>query len=163
MAALAVHNFTLRSGGHRGVAGVDSRHRATASRHGRQLLGGHGALDALRPVADVDCVALFLVWQGVPQNLNDYTVVNGVDNFSKTIAQGPVASQRSQLSSWAPTAEASSTPTPRIPSRTPTPSRTSSSACHPRYRRRADVHVRAMRGQHNGRAGRSSPRCPSSS
>jgi K+-transporting ATPase ATPase A chain len=38
-------------------------------------------------------MALFLVWQGVPQNLNDYTVVSGIDNFSQTIAQGPVASQ----------------------------------------------------------------------
>jgi K+-transporting ATPase ATPase A chain len=38
-------------------------------------------------------MAIFLVWQGLPQNLNDYTVANGIDNFSQTIAQGPVASQ----------------------------------------------------------------------
>ena len=37
--------------------------------------------------------ALFLVWQGVPQNFNAYTQVTGIQGFAQTIAQGPVASQ----------------------------------------------------------------------
>jgi K+-transporting ATPase ATPase A chain len=37
--------------------------------------------------------ALFLVWQGVPQNFNVYTQVTGIQGFAQTIAQGPVASQ----------------------------------------------------------------------
>ena len=36
---------------------------------------------------------LFLVWQGVPQNLGAYTHVVGLDGFKQLIAQGPVASQ----------------------------------------------------------------------
>ncbi len=34
-----------------------------------------------------------LVWQGVPQNLNQYVTVTTVEGGSQTIAQGPVASQ----------------------------------------------------------------------
>ncbi len=37
--------------------------------------------------------ALFLVWQGVPQNFNAYVHVTGIQGFAQTIAQGPVASQ----------------------------------------------------------------------
>ena len=37
--------------------------------------------------------ALFLVWQGVPQNFNTYIHVTGIQGFAQTIAQGPVASQ----------------------------------------------------------------------
>src|SRR3569623_1581227 len=37
--------------------------------------------------------ALFLVWQGVPQNLHAYTAAVGLDGIKQTIAQGPVATQ----------------------------------------------------------------------
>jgi K+-transporting ATPase ATPase A chain len=36
---------------------------------------------------------LVLVWQGVPQNLNPYTVATTLEGAQQTIAQGPVASQ----------------------------------------------------------------------
>jgi K+-transporting ATPase ATPase A chain len=37
--------------------------------------------------------ALFMVWQGVPQNLNAYTDATTLEGARQTIAQGPVASQ----------------------------------------------------------------------
>ncbi|MBJ7416916.1 MAG: potassium-transporting ATPase subunit KdpA [Niveispirillum sp.] len=37
--------------------------------------------------------ALFFIWQGVPQNLDAYTVATTVEGAQQTIAQGPVASQ----------------------------------------------------------------------
>ena len=37
--------------------------------------------------------ALFLVSQGVVQNLNPYTVATTIEGAKQTIAQGPVASQ----------------------------------------------------------------------
>ncbi len=37
--------------------------------------------------------SLVLVWQGVPQNLNPYTIATTVEGAQQTIAQGPVASQ----------------------------------------------------------------------
>ena len=38
-------------------------------------------------------LALFFVWQGVPQNLNAYTEVTTLEGAKQIIAQGPVASQ----------------------------------------------------------------------
>jgi len=49
------------------------------------------ALYLLLPISIV--FALVLVWQGVPQNLNEYTQVTTVEGATQTIAQGPVASQ----------------------------------------------------------------------
>src|ERR1700674_3265171 len=37
--------------------------------------------------------ALFLIWQGMPQNLNAYTEAATLEGAKQTIAQGPVASQ----------------------------------------------------------------------
>lgn len=37
--------------------------------------------------------ALFLVWQGMPQNLDAYTTVTTLEGANQVIAQGPVASQ----------------------------------------------------------------------
>ncbi len=37
--------------------------------------------------------ALFLVWQGVPDNFNAYTQVTSLEGFKQLIPQGPVASQ----------------------------------------------------------------------
>jgi K+-transporting ATPase ATPase A chain len=48
-------------------------------------------LYVLLPISIV--VALFFIWQGMPQNLNEYTAVVGIDGFKQSIAQGPVASQ----------------------------------------------------------------------
>ena len=48
-------------------------------------------LYVLLPISVVVC--LFFIWQGVPQNLNDYTAAVGLDGVKQTIAQGPVASQ----------------------------------------------------------------------
>ena len=48
-------------------------------------------LYVLLPISIVIC--LFFIWQGVPQNLNDYTAAVGLDGVKQTIAQGPVASQ----------------------------------------------------------------------
>src|SRR5579884_3042061 len=36
---------------------------------------------------------LFLIWQGVPDNLNGYTVAHTLEGATQTIAQGPVATQ----------------------------------------------------------------------
>ena len=38
-------------------------------------------------------VALFLVWQGTPQNLGPYVAAHDAGRSQQTIAQGPVASQ----------------------------------------------------------------------
>ena len=38
-------------------------------------------------------VALVMIWQGLPQNLGDYTTVTSLEGVKQTIAQGPVASQ----------------------------------------------------------------------
>jgi K+-transporting ATPase ATPase A chain len=45
----------------------------------------------LLPISFV--AALFLVWQGMPQNLNAYVDATTVEGAKQTIAQGPVASQ----------------------------------------------------------------------
>jgi K+-transporting ATPase ATPase A chain len=37
--------------------------------------------------------ALFLVWQGVPQNFHAYTTVKSIEGFAQTITGGPMASQ----------------------------------------------------------------------
>ena len=59
----------------------------------RLLLGRPGALHVyvLLPICVV--YALFLVWQGVPQNFSAYTVAHTLEGATQTIAQGPVASQ----------------------------------------------------------------------
>jgi potassium-transporting ATPase potassium-binding subunit len=38
-------------------------------------------------------ITIFLVWQGVPQNLGDYVEATTLEGAKQTIAQGPVASQ----------------------------------------------------------------------
>ena len=37
--------------------------------------------------------AVFLIWQGVPQNMQPYVTATGIEGTAQTIAQGPVASQ----------------------------------------------------------------------
>ncbi len=93
MAGLAFHNFASAAVG---VALAVAVIRGLTRRSGRAL--GNFWVDITRcvlyillPVCFV--YALFLVWQGVPQNFNAYVHVTGIQGFAQTIAQGPVASQ----------------------------------------------------------------------
>jgi K+-transporting ATPase ATPase A chain len=93
MAGLAFHNFASAA---TGVVLAVVVIRALTRRSTRYL--GNFWVDLTRcclyvllPICFV--FALFLVWQGVPQNLNDYTLVTGIQGVAQTIAQGPVASQ----------------------------------------------------------------------
>jgi potassium-transporting ATPase potassium-binding subunit len=67
------------------------------ARHSAQTLGNFWVdmvrtmLWVLLPLSFV--FALVLVWQGVPQNLDEYANATTVEGASQTIAQGPVASQ----------------------------------------------------------------------
>ncbi len=93
MAGLAFHNFVSAAVG---VCIAVAVIRGFTRRSGRAL--GNFWVDLVRcclyillPVCFV--FALFLVWQGVPQNFNAYTHITGIQGFAQTIAQGPVASQ----------------------------------------------------------------------
>ncbi|WIG59339.1 MAG: potassium-transporting ATPase A chain [Ktedonobacterales bacterium] len=93
MAGLAFHNFASAAVG---VALAVAVIRGLTRRSGRAL--GNFWVDLTRcflyillPICFV--YALFLVWQGAPQNFNAYTHVMGIQGFAQTIAQGPVASQ----------------------------------------------------------------------
>jgi K+-transporting ATPase ATPase A chain len=67
------------------------------SRRGARTVGNfwvdmvRAALYVLLPLSVV--TALFLVWQGVPQNLNAYVTAETVEGAQQIIAQGPAASQ----------------------------------------------------------------------
>src|SRR5690242_961962 len=93
MAGLAFHNFASAAVG---VALAVAVIRGLTRQSGRAL--GNFWVDLTRcflyillPFCFV--YALFLVWQGVPQNFNAYTHLTGIQGFVQTIAQGPVASQ----------------------------------------------------------------------
>ncbi len=93
MAGLAVHNFTSAAVG---IVLAVAVIRGLTRRSARSL--GNFWVDLTRcilyillPICFI--YALFLVWQGVPQNFNVYTQVTGIQGFAQTIAQGPVASQ----------------------------------------------------------------------
>jgi K+-transporting ATPase ATPase A chain len=93
MAGLTVQNFLSAATGIavalaliRGLA----RHRAdTVGNFWVDLVRAN--LYVLLPIAFV--LALVLVWQGVPQNLNHYVHATTLEGLAQTIAQGPVASQ----------------------------------------------------------------------
>src|SRR6185437_12150257 len=93
MAGLAFHNFASAAVG---VALAVAVIRGL-TRHSARSLGNFWVdltrcfLYILLPICFI--YALFLVWQGVPQNFNAYTHVTGIQGFVQTIAQGPVASQ----------------------------------------------------------------------
>ncbi len=93
MVGLAFHNFASAAVGI--VLAVAVIRGLT--RHSGRALGNFWVdltrcfLYILLPVCFV--YALFLVWQGVPQNFNAYVHVTGIQGFAQTIAQGPVASQ----------------------------------------------------------------------
>ncbi|HEU4784325.1 MAG TPA: potassium-transporting ATPase subunit KdpA, partial [Ktedonobacterales bacterium] len=93
MAGLAFHNFASAAVG---VVLAVAVIRGLTRQSGRAL--GNFWVDLTRcflyillPICFV--YALFLVWQGVPQNFNAYTHITGIQGFVQTIAQGPVASQ----------------------------------------------------------------------
>ncbi|HEX2923052.1 MAG TPA: potassium-transporting ATPase subunit KdpA, partial [Chloroflexota bacterium] len=93
MAGLAFHNFVSAA---TGIAIAIAVVRGLARRSANTL--GNFWVDAVRSILYIllpICVvfALVLVWQGVPQNFNDYTQVKTVEGVTQTIAQGPVASQ----------------------------------------------------------------------
>lgn len=92
-AGLTVQNFASAA---TGIALAVALIRAFA-RHSMQTLGNfwvdvvRTTLWILLPLSLV--LALILVWQGVPQNLQPYVTATTVEGNLQTIAQGPVASQ----------------------------------------------------------------------
>jgi K+-transporting ATPase ATPase A chain len=93
MAALAFHNWVSAAAG---IAISVALVRGLSRRSGRSLGNFwvdvvRAALYVLLPICFV--YTLVLVWQGVPQNFNEYTVAATVEGASQTIAQGPIASQ----------------------------------------------------------------------
>lgn len=93
MAALAVQNFASAAAG---IAIAIALVRGFA-RQEKKTIGSfwvdvtRATVYVLLPLSVVG--ALFLVSQGVVQNLNPYTVATTVEGAKQTIAQGPVASQ----------------------------------------------------------------------
>jgi potassium-transporting ATPase potassium-binding subunit len=93
MAGLTVQNFLSAA---TGIALAIALIRAFA-RHSAQTLGNfwvdlvRTTLWVLLPLSLI--LALVLVWQGVPQNLQAYVDATTLEGGSQTIAQGPVASQ----------------------------------------------------------------------
>jgi potassium-transporting ATPase potassium-binding subunit len=93
MAALAVQNFASAAAG---IAVAIALIRGFARQKVNTL--GNFWVDLTRctvyillPVSVLS--ALFLVWQGMPQNFDAYTKVRTVEGAEQTIAQGPMASQ----------------------------------------------------------------------
>ena len=93
MLGLTVHNFVSAA---TGIALAMALVRGFARRSAKTV--GNFWVDLTRctlyvllPISIV--AALFLVWQGMPQNLHAYTDVATVEGAKQTIAQGPVASQ----------------------------------------------------------------------
>jgi potassium-transporting ATPase potassium-binding subunit len=93
MAALAFHNWVSAA---TGIAIAVALVRGLVRRSGRSI--GNFWVDLVRctlyillPICFL--YSLFLVWQGVPQNLNPYSTATTLEGATQTIAQGPVASQ----------------------------------------------------------------------
>ena len=93
MAGLTFHNFVSAA---TGIALAIAMVRGFA-RHSARTVGNFWAdlvrctLYVLLPLSLA--LALVLVWQGVPQNLQPYVQVTTLESATQTIAQGPVASQ----------------------------------------------------------------------
>jgi potassium-transporting ATPase potassium-binding subunit len=93
MAGLTVHNFVSAA---TGIALAVALVRGFARRSAKGI--GNFWVDLVRctlyillPISIV--VALFFVWQGMPQNLGAYTEATTLEGAKQVIAQGPVASQ----------------------------------------------------------------------
>jgi K+-transporting ATPase ATPase A chain len=93
MAGLAYHNFVSAAAGIAVaiafIRGVAQKETATIGNFWVDLV--RATLWVLLPICVVG--ALFLVSQGVVQNLKPYDTVRTVEGVAQTIAQGPVASQ----------------------------------------------------------------------
>ena len=93
MMGLTVHNFLSAA---TGIALALAFIRGF-TRHSVQTLGNfwvdmtRSVLYILLPLSII--AALFLVWQGMPQNLGAYVDAAALEGTKQTIAQGPVASQ----------------------------------------------------------------------
>jgi K+-transporting ATPase ATPase A chain len=93
MLGLTVHNFLSAA---TGIALALALIRGFARRSAKTV--GNFWVDVTRCTLYVllpmsILMALFLVWQGVPQNLGAYTQAMGLEGVKQMIAQGPVASQ----------------------------------------------------------------------
>ena len=93
MAGLTVHNFVSAA---TGIALAVALVRGFARRSAKGV--GNFWVDLTRcvlyillPISIV--VGLFFVWQGMPQNLGNYTIAATLEGAKQVIAQGPVASQ----------------------------------------------------------------------
>src|SRR5512147_874918 len=93
MAGLTVHNFASAA---TGIVLAVALIRGFARRSAQTV--GNFWVDLVRctlylllPISIV--VGLFLVWQGVPQNLHAYVEATTLEGAKQVIAQGPVASQ----------------------------------------------------------------------
>jgi len=93
MLGLTVHNFVSAA---TGIALAMALVRGFARRSSKTV--GNFWVDLTRctlyvllPISIV--AALFLIWQGIPQNLSAYTDVATLEGAKQSIAQGPVASQ----------------------------------------------------------------------
>jgi potassium-transporting ATPase potassium-binding subunit len=93
MAGLTVHNFvSAATGVALAVALVRGFSRRSAKGVGNFWVDlTRCTLYLLLPISIL--VALFFVWQGVPQNLNPYVGATTLEGIKQVIAQGPVASQ----------------------------------------------------------------------
>jgi len=93
MVGLATHNFTSAAVGIvLAVAVVRGLTRRSAQHLGNFWVDmTRCVLYLLIPLCLI--YALFLVWQGVPDNFNAYTQVTSLEGFKQLIPQGPVASQ----------------------------------------------------------------------
>jgi K+-transporting ATPase ATPase A chain len=93
MAGLTVHNFVSAATGialaFALIRGFTRRSAKTVGNFWVDMT--RGTLYVLLPICIV--VGLFMVWQGVPQNLSNYTDVTTLEGGKQLIAQGPVASQ----------------------------------------------------------------------
>jgi potassium-transporting ATPase potassium-binding subunit len=93
MAGLTVHNFVSAAAG---IAMALALIRGFVRREARAI--GNFWVDLTRctlylllPLSIV--IALFYVWQGIPQNLGAYVDATTLEGAKQTIAQGPIASQ----------------------------------------------------------------------
>jgi potassium-transporting ATPase potassium-binding subunit len=93
MAGLTVQNFVSAATGIAiAVALIRGFSRASARSVGNFWTDlTRGTLYILLPICVVGTI--FLVWQGVPQNLSPYVEATTLEGSRQTIAQGPVASQ----------------------------------------------------------------------
>jgi len=93
MTALATHNFLSAA---TGIAIAVALTRGLARRSASAI--GNFWVDLVRAIFYVLLpisipLALFMVWQGVPQNFNAYDTATTLEGATQTIAQGPLASQ----------------------------------------------------------------------